>query len=201
MTTNNRGAVAGAAYALGGLLWFVVGVVGASIWDLEPQAGSAGFYLSEIVFLVAQLLLCFGLFGLRWSGAFARGLFSTIAFGIAALGHVAFVAAELHSLILGSLSDLLAIAALLSSIGLVLTGIAVLQARRWQGWARWIPLVTGLYFWVAMFPFILVADGPNGYVIAGWGLVRCLLGLAMRAQAAAPAGTTEVLGGLPRRSV
>ncbi len=201
MATDTRGAVAGNAYAVGGLLWFVVGAVGATIWGLEAPAGSAGFYLSETVFLVAQLLLCFGLFGLRWSGALARGLFGTIAFGVAVLGHIAFVAAELHSLVLGSLSDLLAIAALFSAIGLVLTGIAVLRAQRWQGWARWMPLVTGLYFWLAMFPFILVADGPNGFAIAGWGLVRCLLGLAIRSQAAAPASASEAVGGLPRRSV
>jgi hypothetical protein len=34
-----------------------------------------------------------------------------------------------------------------------------------------------------MFPFIIIADAPNGYAIAGWGLVRLALGLAIRAQA------------------
>lgn len=181
MTDVNRARGAGTAYAAGGVVWFVVGAVQAMFWGVEAPAGSAAFYAIEAVFLVAQLLLLFGLFGLRWGGAFGPGLFGTVAFGVALLGHLAFVAAEAHSLIIGALSDLLAVAALLSELGLTLTGIAVLVAKRWQGWARWAPLLAGLYFWLVMFPFVLFADEPSAFAIAGWGLLRLVLGLAIRA--------------------
>jgi hypothetical protein len=148
--------------------------------DLPP--GSTLFYVSEAVFALLQTLLLVGWFGILWSGALGTGWFGKVAFAIGALGHLVFVLAEIHSLMLGELSMLLPLGALTSAIGMLLTGIAVALAGVWQGWARWVPLLAGLYFWVAMFPFLVFSDGPNGFAIAGWGLARLALGLAMRAQ-------------------
>lgn len=51
--------------------------------------------------------------------------------------------------------------------------------------------LTGLYPWLLMFPFIAIADEPNPYAIGGWGLLRLVLGLAIRQQSAAATATAS----------
>ncbi|MBC8162941.1 MAG: hypothetical protein H7Z42_17170 [Roseiflexaceae bacterium] len=183
MTSVRRVHLAGTAYAIGGVVWFMLAVVQGTIWGFEPPPGSAAFYVIEAIFVIAQLLLLFGFFGVLWSGGIGRSLFGRIAFGLGVLGHVVFVAGEIHSLLLGSISDLIPLGALTSAVGMLLTGVAVLVAKQWQGRARWMPLLAGLYPWLVMFPFIFIASEPNVYAVGGWGLARLALGLAIRAQA------------------
>jgi hypothetical protein len=142
--------LAGSAYALGGGLWFLLAVAGTAVHGIDPPSGSTLFYTSEAIFLLVQLLLFGGFFGVSWSNGVGRGLFGQIAFWLALFGHGVFVAAEAHSLMLGALSPLLPLGALSSAIGLLLTGIAVLRAGQWQGWTRWAPLLVGLYPLVVM---------------------------------------------------
>ena len=129
------------------------------------------------------MLLLVGFFGVLWSGGVGRGGFGTIAFGLGVLGHLVFVAGEVHSLLSRTTSDLVALGALVSAVGMLLTGIAVLTAQQWQGWTRWMPLLAGLYPWLLMFPFIFLSGEPNSYAIAGWGLARLAVGFAIRTQA------------------
>lgn len=68
-----------------------------------------------------------------------RGRFGAIAFAIDVLGHLIFVAAEIHSLSQRATSDLLPLGAIVSAVGLRLTGVTVLRAKQWQGWTRWVP--------------------------------------------------------------
>jgi hypothetical protein len=78
---------------------------------------------------------------------------------------------------------LLPAGAFLGAAGMVVTGIAVLRARRWTGWRRFAPLVAGLYPFVAMFGFVIVTGGPNALAIVGWSLPWLLVGLAAAAEA------------------
>ncbi|MCB0185370.1 MAG: hypothetical protein KDE31_13955, partial [Caldilineaceae bacterium] len=102
--------------------------------------------------------------------------------GLAASGHLIFVLVEIHSLIIGELSPLFPAAPMLSAVGILLTGIAVLRARQWHGWTRWLPLITGVYPFLFMFPFVAVTGSTLDIAIGFWGLVRFGLGLAIRAQ-------------------
>lgn len=182
MNTFRWTQAAGTAYAVGGALWFVLATTIASRFGSDPPARSDAFYLSEAVWISVQLLLLFGIFGVRWSGGIGRGIFGSLAFGIGVLGHLIFVAAEVHALLLGATSDLLAVAALVSALGLLLIGVAVIKAGRWQGWTRLVPFLVGSYFFLVMLPFIIIADEPNLYAVGGWGLLRLAFGLAIRAQ-------------------
>jgi hypothetical protein len=184
MTNAQRVRLTGIAYTVGSVLWALGGAVGLAIWGDEPPTGSAAFYVIEAVLVLIQLLLLVGFFGVLWSDGVGRSLFGRIAFGIGATGHLLFLAGEAHSLVLGTLSeDLIALGALVSAIGMLLTGIAVLVAKRWQGWTRWMPLVAGLYPWLLMFPFIIIAAQTSSVAIVGWGLARLALGVAIYAQA------------------
>jgi hypothetical protein len=66
--------------------------------------------------------------------------------------------------------------ALLNAVGMVAVGIAVLRARAWRGWTRWIPLAVGLYPFLVMFPMLIVAGRPPSYVIGLWGMIWAVLG-------------------------
>lgn len=196
---NHRVKLAGTLYMVGGAMWFlwIVGATALGLPWTNPQ--TTAFYVTEAVFVVIQSLLLVGFFGLWWSGGMGRRLFGKIAFGLGALGHLLFVLLEAHSLILGDLSPLFPLAPLVSAVGILLTGITVLRAKVWQGWARWMPLLTGLYPWLFMFPFVFITGEPSDYAIGLWGLVRLALGLAIRVQAEIESqanSSSEVRGGV-----
>jgi hypothetical protein len=131
-----------------------------------------------VFWIIIQLLLLIGVVELALSGA-APGWFGGISLGLALLGRADFVAAEIHSLFIGYDSDLLALGALITAVGMTLVGIAVLRAKRWGGWERFTPLLAGVYPFVVMFPFIFITDEPSQLAIAGWGLPWLLLGYAI----------------------
>lgn len=178
---------AGTLYAAGGAIWFLT-IMGSQLvgfpWS-EPH--TTAFSIAEVIFIVVQTLLLIGFFGIWWSGGVGQGTFGKIAFGLAALGHLLFVLVEIHSLIIGELTPLFPLAPLSSAVGILLTGIAVLRANRWQGWTRWLPLATGIYPFLFMFPFVAATGETLDVAIGFWGLVRLILGLAIRAQASEPA--------------
>ncbi len=185
--------LAGTAYAVGGALWVALALAMGVLYGGDPPPDSAAFVPSQLLWLLLQLLLLFGFFGLFWGRAVGNRLGGKLAFGLGLLGHLLFVAGEIHSLASHTISDLLAVAALVSAIGILFTGIAVLRAKQWQGWARWLPLLTGLYPFLVMFPLIAITGDANIFAIGGWGLVRLALGLAMRDQTATmPTATPAV---------
>ncbi|MGH3087382.1 MAG: hypothetical protein ACRDSJ_08700 [Rubrobacteraceae bacterium] len=165
---------AGLLCTVGGAGWVAIGVVSAFVGRID----GAAFVVSELSWLVVQSLLLVGVVGLALSGA-APGWFGGIALGIALLGRVDFVVAEIHSLAIGEDSILLPLGAMITAVGMTLVGVAVLRARRWEGWRKFTPLVAGVYPFVGMFPFIFIANEPNILAIAVWGLAWLALGYAL----------------------
>jgi len=165
---------AGVLCAVGGAGWLANALLAAAI----SGPNSAAFVITEVLWTIIQLLLLIGVIGLALSGV-VSGWFGGIALGLALLGRVDFVLAEIHSLILGEDSFLLPLGALITAVGMTLVGIAVLRGRRWGGWQRFTPLIVGVYPFVVMFPFIFITGEPSMLAIAGWGLTWCLLGYAM----------------------
>jgi hypothetical protein len=165
---------AGVLCAVGGAGWLANALLAAAI----SGPNSAAFVITEVLWTIIQLLLLIGVIGLALSGV-VSGWFGGIALGLALLGRVDFVLAEIHSLILGEDSFLLPLGALITGVGMTLVGIAVLRGRRWGGWQRFTPLIVGFYPFVVMFPFIFITGEPSMLAIAGWGLTWCLLGYAM----------------------
>lgn len=178
--------LAGTLYAVGGALW-LGWILGFTFLTGEiPGPASPYFFVSQVGFIILQTCMFLGFVGIWWSGGVGRSLFGKLAFGLAWLGHLLFVVAEIFSLLTAS-EGFLPVAALISTVGLMLTGVAVLRTQRWRGWGRWTPLLAGIYPLLGMFPFLIIYAAPNYTGIALWGLCRFLLGLAIREQANLPA--------------
>jgi hypothetical protein len=171
---------AGALCAVGGAGWLVTGLLSSAI----SRPHSVAYALMQVPWIIVQLLLLVGVVGLTFSGA-ASGWLGGIALGIALLGRVVFVLAEIHSSILVDDSILQPLGALITAVGMTLVGIAVLRTRRWGGWQRFTPLLVGVYPFLVMFPFVIITDEPNILAISGWGLPWFLLGYAIWTSVAA----------------
>jgi hypothetical protein len=73
----------------------------------------------------------------------------------------------------------LPLGALLSGLGMVVTGIQVLAGKRWPGLKGALPLLVGLYPFLVMFPLLVVTGHPDLVAIMGWGVPWLLLGIGM----------------------
>ncbi len=192
MANTERNRLAGSACAVGGALWVIV--LMADVVAHRSVYGSAASYrVWEALLVLVQALLLAGVVGLAWSGAVGAGRLGRIGLGFALLGRTSFLLGEFHSFVQGKDDEVLVpLGALVTGLGMLLVGIAVVRARRWEGWHRIIPLLTGLYPFVAMFPIIAITGEPSPLMIALWGLLWVLLGLVLYAEAG--------VAGVPQRS-
>jgi hypothetical protein len=60
-------------------------------------------------------------------------------------------------------------------VALILEGAAVLRARSWDGWRRWLPLALGIWVFVMMSAFGLSFEAAQ-FATAGWMLLFAALG-------------------------
>ena len=163
-------------WTVGGAAWIATGLVGLSATD-----GTGGFYAAETAWLVVHLLILLGLVGLVRSDAVGDLAWGTTGFTVAIGGRVIFLAAEVASIVVGR-DELFVFppAVILTAVGMVVGGIAVVRAGRWKGALRFAPLAMGTYPFLAIFP-ILAATGerPPDMILACWGVTMLAIGLAM----------------------
>jgi hypothetical protein len=65
---------------------------------------------------------------------------------------------------------------LFMGVGLILEGIAVLRARIWDGWRRWLPLALGIWVFVPLMPAMGLPVESAEAATAGWMLPFAALG-------------------------
>jgi len=178
--SRRRACSAYAPLVVGGAAWVFAAVAGDGAGD-----GTARFYISEVIWLGAQAALLVGMVALWRSRPHGEATAGDVGFATAGLGRAAFVGAEVAALATGATQEaLLPIAALLTAVGMVVAGVAVVRAREWEGWHRIPLLAAGAYPFLAMFPFAAAADdGPPVLTLGAWGLAFVALGVATQAEA------------------
>lgn len=61
-------------------------------------------------------------------------------------------------------------------LGLLLAGLGVVRRRLLPGWARWLPLLLGVYVFAVLFPAVFGFSTAARLAIGGWMLLFALLG-------------------------
>jgi hypothetical protein len=156
----------------------VVGTAGAVLWiialmieygfGLFPPDGSGPLYVTnQILSFVALAAIAVGILGIIW-GAGVGGRFGRIGVWLFVLGYGLIIVGGIMALSAGSddspIFIVFPIGGLLMDVGALLTGIAVVKDRRWDGWQRFMPLIYAAYLWLAIeVPLIMgvYADGPG----------------------------------------
>lgn len=181
-------------WTLGGMAWVATGLAG-----LGATAGTGGFYATEIAWLVVHLLILLGLVGLVRSDAVGDLGWGATGFTVAIVGRMIFLVGELAAILVGH-DDLFVfpVAAVLTGVGMIVGGIAVVRARRWKGALRFAPLAMGAYPFVAMFPVLAATGERPDTLLSCWGLMMLAVGLGMtRATASrARARNAELVPGI-----
>jgi hypothetical protein len=161
----------------------IVGSAGAVALSLALLAGFAPADESPYLYPIFVASLA-GVVALALVGA-APGATGRAGMVVAAVGLLGFVAAEI--LTPGPAGDALyAVVPLVTALGMVLAGIAVLRAGRWSGWHRYAPILVGLWIVVVVVPVLLVVGDPGGsgatpdmFAIGAWHLLWAALGAAV----------------------
>lgn len=192
MQTAHRIRTAGLLGIAGAVIWFIAVVVQQSLGLQTP--GKAGYAALQALYALAFLGILGSILGLRWSGAAGSSRFASIATGIYIAGMAGFVLGDLVNAVTASEDIPIApFASLVTTIGALLSGIAVLRARQWGSWQRFTPLLVFLYsFFGFMLPAIVTGQEPTVFALLVFGLPWLVQGLAVytcaqAARALAPA--------------
>jgi hypothetical protein len=172
------------AWMAGGGLW----VLGA----LTDHATGWRFFTAEALWIAADLALLAGLLGLGRLRPHGDGRTAQVAFVVAVIGRLVFLAAETTLLVAANNKNsvgtaLLPLGAVLTALSMIVLGCSVIRQHIWHGPARFGPLAMGAYPFLAMFPIVAISGGPDIVAIGGWGVAAFALGLAVRS-ASTPAG-------------
>ena len=175
---------AGLCGIVGGTLWFVSGILGIVFPQLN-EPGTTAFQVGGIVATVSLVLLLVGFIGVAWGGALG-GRVGKALFGAAVLGYALMVAGGVQTVLgVGPLLDpeagvalLYLLGRLISAVFALLTGVAVLAARRWAGWMALTPLLVGLCPLVGELGSVILFGQPSQLLNAAWGIFGALLGYA-----------------------
>jgi hypothetical protein len=162
------------------VIWIIAISIEYSL-HLQPPGSGNIFYLNQAMFLVANLGYLIGILGLIWSHAAGNGRFGKISLSLFGLGWIMIVIATVIGLFMGSYdSPLFPLGGLSASLGCLLSGIAILSAKRWQGWQRWSVPIYAIYYWAALFiPLVIANQEPNQITETIWGIAWLLIGLAL----------------------
>ena len=150
-----------------------------------PQTPEA-FTGTQVWLAVQHLGLLAGLFALWWSGAAGSTRLGRIGHTGAVAGVVGWIITEVaaitarHDANDTTLAGLLVVSyglfSLFIGVGLILEGIAVLRARVWDGWRRWLPLALGIWVFVPLMPAMGLQGESAEAALAGWMLLFAALG-------------------------
>ncbi|QHT70839.1 hypothetical protein GXP67_31425 [Rhodocytophaga rosea] len=149
------------------------------VWSTFPQSHSLNAVLGGL-WTIGQMGILVILSNLyRWKIA-GGNKWKSIGVSIAAAGALSYSINYIFGYWLNMNTRVfLPLGALLSGLGMVVTGIQVLASKRWPGIKCILPLSVGLYPFLVMFPLLIITGHPDLVAIMGWGVPWLLLGIGM----------------------
>lgn len=139
------------------------------------------------VYALTDVLVVVTLASLLRTQACGHGIAATIGLAIAAFGYLLDVPGELLTeTSRRAATTLSSVGVSLFAVGMIVAGIALLRARRWHGWHRFVPLGLGAYIPLVLIPSLVLGRGPD-LTFALLGVLYIVLGLAVQAEQRRPA--------------
>lgn len=177
----------------------LIGVAGGLVMAVIPPAVGpdrfsypftpTGHLIAEISFAANHLLLLAGVLGLGRSTATGRGRLGRAGIALTVAGLLALTLCEIGAMLLagsafpttrtGQLGVGYGAASILTGVGLTLAGVAVIRARRWTGWPRYIVLACGLAVFVVVLPAVSGPMVAGRLALVAWMLLWAALGIAL----------------------
>jgi hypothetical protein len=139
---NSLFAIAGMA----GAAFFIFNLIIEYRYDLFPPGEGPLYVANQLGFFAGMIGLLIMLVGLWRARAAGDGWFGRLALGLFIVAWTLLILGGFISLFTGNADSFLQpLGGLGGLLGAVLTGIAVVLARRWTGWQRFAPLAQGLF--------------------------------------------------------
>ncbi len=143
------------------VLWLVALTVEYAFHLQPPGNGSLLYYLDQLLFFIAMVGYVVLLLGLWQAKAAGEGVFGKISLGIFIAGLAALLIASIVSALTNNPDFFLfPIGGMLQMLGGLFTGIAVVTAKRWDGWQRFAPLLQGLYYLIVLILVLVIFSQP-----------------------------------------
>jgi type IV secretory pathway VirB2 component (pilin) len=147
---------------------------------------ASGFTLIQSFFFVQHLGIAVLIAALWTSGAAGRGGIGRLGVGGSVLWMLGLAVTELVAISAkdspypsprtDTIEALYGATSTGIAVFLIIAGIAVLRARQWTGWQRWLPLALGVYVFVPLTPGLFGPFWLGRLVITVWMLLFALLG-------------------------
>lgn len=171
---NSLFAIAGMA----GAVIFILNLVIEYRFDLFPPGSGPLYVANQLGFFAGMIGLLIMLVGLWRARAAGDGWFGRLALGLFITAWSLLILGGFISLFTGNSDSFLQpIGGLGGLLGALLTGIAVVFARRWTGWQRFAPLAQGLFM-----PSVMIIRGgfePTFVIEVVWMGLWFLTSLAL----------------------
>ena len=188
--------------ASGVFLAFIQPAVPENQWSYPLDV--TAFTAIQVWFALQHVGLLLGLFALRWAGALGQSNLGHIGHLAAVTSMIGFAVTELVAIVaaqetkgsplVGIFGAAYGVFSIVLGAALVVEGIAVLRARVWQGWQRWIPLALGMWVFVPLLPALALSFLGARLAIAGWMLLFAALGWVLMGHAGRSARKNPELG-------
>lgn len=170
----------------------IIGMCAAGLWLaalfieyqfglIPPGDGSWLYYVDQFVFFLALTGYLFMLLGLWQSKAAGNGRFGKTSLGIFITGIAALLVAQIVQWLTKNPDFFLyPVGGIFQLLGGLLTGIAVVTAKRWSGWQRFAPLLQGLYYLIVLFiPIVVSNQDPTQLTEGLWQVTWFITSLAL----------------------
>lgn len=181
------------------LLGGVTGVASALVTGFIPPAVApgrysypytpTGFLAAQLVFALNHVLLLVGLLGLWRSDATGSHRFGRGGLWVSLAGMSLLTLCEVAAMTLAdaaypspptdALGTWFGIASILIGVGLVTAGIAVVRARVWTGWRRFLPLACGVAVFAIVIPGVFGPFLAGRLALGTWMLMFMALGVVL----------------------
>lgn len=181
-------AIASGAVAIVALLVAVLPADGEPTQYSYPSSAST-FVAYQVLYAIQHLVVAWAILAVLRSGAAGTGKLGAVgawgsAVAFVVLGILEVIAAlaatePLDGPVSQALNTAYGVVTIPLGVFLILVGVAVVRAKVWAGWRRWVLLIAGIWVFVPLTPALAIDFTVARYALIGWMILFIGLGVAL----------------------